>query len=195
MGEWATMPPAKRARILWNMADELEARAEHIAALETLDNGKPISNPGIDVRSTIDVFRYFAGWADKITGQTIPTTGPVSCTPSASRWGRRRNCPLEFSDQLGVMEVAPALACGNTVVLKPAEQTPLTALERPASARRPDFLQGYSTSSLVTDFSRCGTGESSRREQNRLHRLDDCRHRDRSQRRLHHETCITGIGR
>lgn len=129
-GDWGKMTGAKRAKILWRMADELESRADHIAALETADNGKPIFESKIDVAQTAGVFRYFAGWADKITGQTIPVDWdafvytlrePVGVVGAIIPW----NFPLNLAS----WKVAPALACGCTIVLKPAEQTPLTALE------------------------------------------------------------------
>ncbi len=129
-GDWATMKPSKRARILNKIADELQSRAERICQLETMDNGKPIFESQIDLKTTIDVFRYYAGWADKLAGETIPNNWdcliytvrePVGVVGAIVPW----NFPLNLAS----WKVAPALACGCTVVLKPAEQTPITALE------------------------------------------------------------------
>jgi acyl-CoA reductase-like NAD-dependent aldehyde dehydrogenase len=129
-GPWGTMPAAERGRILWKIADELEARIERITYLETLDNGKPIFESKIDLHQVIGVFRYFAGWADKIHGETIPVTGPQFVYTRREPVGVvGAIVPWNFPLLMASWKLAPALACGNTVILKPAEQTPLTALE------------------------------------------------------------------
>jgi acyl-CoA reductase-like NAD-dependent aldehyde dehydrogenase len=129
-GDWPAMSAAKRGRLLWTIADKLQERAETITRLETLNNGKPIFEAQIDLKQAVDVFRYYAGWCDKIHGETIPVAGgdfvytrrePIGVVGAIIPW----NFPLLMVS----WKVAPALACGNTVVLKPAEQTPLTALE------------------------------------------------------------------
>ena len=127
---WGSMNPHKRSRLLWNLADLLEANAEELAHLETADNGKPLfESLKVDLPSVVENFRYFAGLADKVQGSTIPVAGPflnytlrepVGVVGIITPW----NFPLSLAAWKG----APALACGNTVVLKPAEQTPLTAL-------------------------------------------------------------------
>ena len=127
---WRRMNPHKRSRLLWKLADALEANADEIAALETADNGKPyFESRQVDLPSVVENFRYFAGLADKIEGSTIPVAGPflnytlrepVGVVGCITPW----NFPLS----LATWKVAPALACGNAVILKPAEQTPLTAL-------------------------------------------------------------------
>ena len=142
-GPWRTMAPADRAAMLWKISSAIEARAEELTRLECLDNGKPIREARIDIREAIDAFRYYAGWTTKIEGETIPVRGnvlnytvrePVGVVGAIIPW----NFPL----LMAAWKVAPALACGNTMVLKPAEQTPLTALElavdraRGRSARR-----------------------------------------------------------
>ena len=127
---WSRMDAAKRGEILWRMADIIEARASELARIETLDNGKPLREAQIDVATVIDAFRYYAGWATKLEGETIPVRGnmlnytlrePLGVVGAIIPW----NFPLVMAS----WKVAPALACGNTIVLKPAEQTPLTALE------------------------------------------------------------------
>mmetsp|Transcript_28485 Transcript_28485/g.91240 ORF Transcript_28485/g.91240 Transcript_28485/m.91240 type:complete len:392 (+) Transcript_28485:329-1504(+) len=130
LGPWPKMSGRERGRILFRFADLLEAHAEELAALETLDNGKPLFfSRNADIPLSIDHFRYFAGWADKIHGKTIPVDGdlfaytlhePIGVVGQITPW----NFPL----LMAAWKVAPALACGNTVVLKVAEQTPLTAL-------------------------------------------------------------------
>jgi acyl-CoA reductase-like NAD-dependent aldehyde dehydrogenase len=129
-GPWPRMTGAERGAILWKLADLLQANAQELAELESLDAGKPISDTTrIDVPLTIACFRYFAGYADKIEGETIP-----------SRWGSFNYTlreplgvvacivPWNYPLLLASYKLAPALACGNAVVLKPATQTPLTAL-------------------------------------------------------------------
>src|SRR5690606_19253151 len=108
----------------------IEKRADLLAHLEVMDNGKTIREARIDVQTAADAFRYYAGWTTKLEGETIPVRGnvvnytlrePVGVVGAIIPW----NFPLVMAS----WKVAPALACGNTVVLKPAEQTPLTALE------------------------------------------------------------------
>ncbi|HEX2168005.1 MAG TPA: aldehyde dehydrogenase family protein [Longimicrobiales bacterium] len=127
---WRRMDAADRGAILWRMADIVEQRADALARLEVLDNGKPIREAKIDIRQSIDALRYYAGWTTKLHGATIPVRGnmlnytlrePVGVVGAIIPW----NFPL----LMAVWKIAPALACGNTVVLKPAEQTPLSALE------------------------------------------------------------------
>jgi acyl-CoA reductase-like NAD-dependent aldehyde dehydrogenase len=132
---WAGLDAADRGALLWRFADAIEARASELARLETLDNGKPIREAQIDVRMTVDVMRYYAGWTTKLEGETIPVRGnvlnytlrePVGVVGAIIPW----NFPM----LMAAYKLGPALACGNTVVLKPAEQTPLTALELAAIA-------------------------------------------------------------
>ncbi len=129
-GPWAKMSARERGRLIRALADRLLARADDIARLETLHNGKPISESrNIEIPAAAECFEYYAGWADKVMGETIPVKGnyltytlrePVGVVAAIVPW----NFPL----LLAAWKVAPALACGNTVILKPASQTPLTAL-------------------------------------------------------------------
>jgi acyl-CoA reductase-like NAD-dependent aldehyde dehydrogenase len=128
--QWAGMDAADRGNLLWKVADALEARREALMSIEAVDNGKPLREAQFDLQEAIDAFRYYAGWTTKLEGETIPVRGnvlnytvrePVGVVGAIIPW----NFPLEMA----AWKVAPALACGNTVVLKPAEQTPLTALE------------------------------------------------------------------
>jgi acyl-CoA reductase-like NAD-dependent aldehyde dehydrogenase len=142
--EWRRMNPHKRAKLLWKLADALAANADELAALETADNGKPFfESRKVDLPSVVENFRYFAGMADKIEGSTIPVAGPffnytlrepVGVVGIITPW----NFPLS----LAAWKVAPALACGNAVVLKPAEQTPLTALRLGELAAEVGFPEG-----------------------------------------------------
>lgn len=132
---WRRMDAADRGTLLWRIADAIEARADELLRLEVIDNGKPIREAKFDLRQAIDAFRYYAGWTTKLEGETIPVRGdvlnytlrePVGVVGGIIPW----NFPL----LMAAWKVAPALACGNTMVLKPAEQTPLSALELAAIA-------------------------------------------------------------
>jgi len=129
-GPWGKMSARERGRIVWKIGEKLLERADEIARLETLHNGKPIfESRQIEVPASAECFQYYAGWADKIHGETVPVKGnfltytlrePVGVVAAIVPW----NFPL----LLTAWKVAPALACGNTVIIKPASQTPLTAL-------------------------------------------------------------------
>jgi len=129
-GPWSKMSAAKRSRLMYKLADLMEEHKEELAMLETLDNGKPIrETKNADIPLSIEHMRYYAGWATKIVGQTIPVSGsyfnytrhePVGVVGQIIPW----NFPL----LMAMWKLGAALATGCTVVLKPAEQTPLTAL-------------------------------------------------------------------
>jgi aldehyde dehydrogenase (NAD+) len=128
-GPWADQLPAARARLLYRIGTLLREQAEELAEMETLDCGKPIGQARADVRTSAQYFEYYAGVADKLFGATIPVgkqyldytiREPIGVTAHITPW----NFPLAVACR----GIAPALAAGNTVVLKPAEQTPLTAL-------------------------------------------------------------------
>jgi acyl-CoA reductase-like NAD-dependent aldehyde dehydrogenase len=138
------MDPHKRARLLWKLADLLEANADELAEMETRDNGKPyFESRKVDMPSIVENFRYFAGIADKLEGQTIPVSGPNFTYTMRDPIGVV-GCivPWNFPLSLAAWKVAPALACGNTVVLKPAEETPLTALRLGELAAEAGFPPG-----------------------------------------------------
>ena len=130
-GKWSKLSARDRGRLLYKLAQLIESRAQELAELETADNGKPIKESlYIDIPSVVENFEYFAGWATKIEGETIPVPGqmfnytlrePVGVCGQIIPW----NFPL----LMAAWKLAPALAAGNTVVLKPAEQTPVTAME------------------------------------------------------------------
>ena len=129
-GPWGNMSARERGRLVRRLADRLLERVDGVARLETLHNGKPISESrNIEIPAAAECFEYYAGWADKVMGETIPVKGnhltytlrePIGVVAAIVPW----NFPL----LLAAWKVAPALACGNTVILKPASQTPLTAL-------------------------------------------------------------------
>jgi aldehyde dehydrogenase (NAD+) len=127
---WRKMSASERGRLIWRLADLIEQNIDELAELETLDNGKPIfESRYVDMPMVVDVLRYYAGWATKIHGETVNNfetaftytlREPVGVVGLIVPW----NFPL----LLASWKLGPALACGNTVLLKPAEQTPLSAL-------------------------------------------------------------------
>jgi len=129
-GPWPEMSAAERARVLWKMGDLVDKYNEELGTLETLDNGKPIfESRQIDMPMVAEVFRYYAGWATKIHGETVPVRGPFLHYTLREPLGVvAAIVPWNFPLLLASWKIAPALAAGNTVVLKPASWTPLTAL-------------------------------------------------------------------
>src|ERR1700674_5124313 len=134
-GPWSKITPSARGRMIWKIGDLIEKHLEEFAQLESLDNGKPLTVARVaDVPLAADMFRYMAGWATKIEGNTIPISSgggkaqflaytvrePVGVVAQIIPW----NFPL----LMAAWKLGPALATGCTVVLKPAEQTPLSAL-------------------------------------------------------------------
>src|ERR1700726_3428494 len=135
-GPWSHMTPSERGRIMWRIGDLLDEHLEEFAALETLDNGKPLTVArAADVPLAAELFRYMAGWATKIEGNTIPLSVPYAPDAQFHAYTLREPIgvvgqiiPWNFPLLMAAWKLGPALATGNTVVLKPAEQTPLTAL-------------------------------------------------------------------
>ena len=135
-GPWSRMTSSERGKLVWKLADLLEEHLEEFATLETLDNGKPLAVArAADVPLAVDMFRYMAGWATKLEGTTIPISVPY--TPGAQYLAYTLREPVGVVGQIipwnfpllmAAWKLAPALASGCTVVLKPAEQTPLSAL-------------------------------------------------------------------
>jgi aldehyde dehydrogenase (NAD+) len=128
-GPWSTMDARERGRRLYEWAALIDKHQDPMARLEVLDNGKPISDAVGDVGFAAETIRYFAGWTDKIEGKTIPTSGPFFTHTRREPVGV---CgliiPWNYPLAMAAWKVGPALAAGCTAILKPAEQTPLTAL-------------------------------------------------------------------
>jgi phenylacetaldehyde dehydrogenase len=148
-GPWSRMTPSDRGRIIWKIGDLILDHAEELAQLESLDNGKPYAVAlGADVPLAADLFHYMAGWATKITGQTIDISVPYMPGANFHSYTLREPIgvvgqiiPWNFPLLMAAWKLGPALTTGCTVVLKPAEQTPLTALrlaELVAEAGVPD---------------------------------------------------------
>jgi aldehyde dehydrogenase (NAD+) len=143
-GPWPKMSAAERGRLLNKLADGIEAQADELASLESLDNGKPVKDAlAADLPLTIKCYRYYAGWADKNHGKTIPIEGPYFCYTRHEPVGVvGQIIPWNFPLLMQAWKWAPALACGCTSVLKPAEQTPLTALKVAQIAQEAGFPDG-----------------------------------------------------
>src|SRR5262245_47002439 len=130
-GAWPEMTASERGRLLWKLADLVEANGDELAELESLDNGKPRAIArAADVPLAVDLLRYMAGWATKVEGRTIPISVPghVAWTLREPIGVVAQIIPWNFPLLMAAWKLGPALAAGCTVVLKPAEQTPLTAL-------------------------------------------------------------------
>jgi len=130
-GPWRSMPPAQRAQILWRVGDLIDEHADELAELETRDQGQPIGIARqVSVAASAEHFRYYAGWVTKLAGDTNPLS-----FPNTFNYTLREPVgvcglivPWNFPLMITSWKIAPALACANTCVVKPAEQTPLTAI-------------------------------------------------------------------
>ncbi len=129
---WSRLKPTERGRMVWRLADVLEAHADELAEIESLDNGKPIHDArAVDLPFSCELLRYMAGWSTKITGQSIPISAPGDWHAYSMREPVGvvgQIIPWNFPLMMAVWKIAPALAAGCTIVLKPAEQTPLSAI-------------------------------------------------------------------
>jgi len=130
-GKWSRLSARDRGRLMYKLAQLIEAKAPELAALETADNGKPIRESSyVDIPQVIENFEYFAGYATKIEGETIPVPGQMFNYTLREPLGVcGQIIPWNFPLLMAAWKLAPALAAGNTIVLKPAEQTPVTAME------------------------------------------------------------------
>jgi phenylacetaldehyde dehydrogenase len=131
-GVWAKVSPSEKSRFLWRIADLIERDLEELAELESIDNGKPYSVARVaDLPLAVDMFRYMGGWATKLGGRTIPWSLPgqfLSYTVKEPVGVVGQIIPWNFPLLMAAWKIAPALAAGCTIVLKAAEQTPMTAL-------------------------------------------------------------------
>uniref|UniRef100_H3BEP7 Retinaldehyde dehydrogenase 3 n=1 Tax=Latimeria chalumnae TaxID=7897 RepID=H3BEP7_LATCH len=141
---WRQMDVSSRGRLLQRLADLIERDRVILATLETMDTGKPFLHAFfIDLEGCIKTLRYFAGWADKIQGKTIPVDDTFMCFTRHEPVGVcGAIIPWNFPLLMFVWKIAPALCCGNTIVIKPAEQTPLTALHVGALVKEAGFPPG-----------------------------------------------------
>ncbi|HET7586266.1 MAG TPA: aldehyde dehydrogenase family protein [Gemmatimonadaceae bacterium] len=140
---WRRMSARRRGELLLRLGELCMQHRDELARLETLNNGKPLFESAIDVKLTAETFRYYGGWADKIHGEVVPVDGPfLNYTLREPLGVVGAIVPWNFPMSLAAWKVAPALACGNTVVLKPSEQTPFTALRMAELALEAGFPAG-----------------------------------------------------
>ena len=179
-GPWSRMTPSERGRIIWRIGDLILAHTDELAQLESLDNGKPFAvAQAADVPLAADLFHYMAGWATKIEGNTINISVPYMPGANFHSYTLREPVgvvgqiiPWNFPLLMAAWKLGPALATGNCVVLKPAEQTPLTALrlaELIAEAGVPDGVVN-----VVTGFGETAGAALAAHddvEQGRVHRV------------------------
>ena len=155
-GPWSKMDARDRGRLMNKLADLMEANLEELAALESLDNGKPIRDArAADLPLAVDCLRYYAGWADKLTGDVIPIRGNYFCYTRREPVGVvGQIIPWNFPILMAAWKWGPALASGCTIVMKPAEQTPLTCLRLAELAQEAGFPDGVIN--IVTGYGETG---------------------------------------
>ncbi|WP_416566298.1 aldehyde dehydrogenase family protein [Nocardia testacea] len=166
-GPWGRLKSNQRERLIWRIGDLLSERAEIFGQLESLDNGKSAAiAQHVDTEWAADVFRYYAGWATKIEGSTVNVSMPFSTAAEFHAYTLREPVgvcgqivPWNFPLLMAAWKIAPALAAGNTVVLKPAEQTPLTALLLGALFEEAGFPPGVVN--VITGYGDAGAALSS----------------------------------
>ena len=180
---WRAVAPADRARLLHRLADALTAQQEELAVLEARNAGKPIGDARGEMGMVADVFRYYAAAPERNLGDTIPVSGGVAMTFREPLGVVALITPWNFPLNIASWKLAPALAAGNTVVHKPAELTPLTALELEKIALAVGIPEGV-VNVVAGPGSTAGSaiGGASRRRQGRLHGIDGGRRADRRDR-------------
>ncbi len=157
-GPWRKMTPSDRGRIIWKIGDLILEHLDELAELESLDNGKPLAVAKVaDVPLAADLFHYMAGWATKVEGSTIPITVPYAAGAMFHAYTLREPIgvvgqiiPWNFPLLMAAWKLGPALATGNTIVLKPAEQTPLSAIRLAELALEAGLPEGVLN--VVTGF-------------------------------------------
>ena len=187
-GPWSRMTPSERGRLIWRIGDLILEHADELAQLESLDNGKPFGVArAADVPLAADLFHYMAGWATKIEGNTINISVPYMPGANFHSYTLREPLgvigqiiPWNFPLLMAAWKLGPALATGNCVVLKPAEQTPLTALRLAGADRRGRRARrrGERGTRLRRDRRR-SPGRPQRRRQGGVHRFHRGRQADR----------------
>ena len=157
-GPWPNMTPSQRGRLVWKLGDLIYEHLEELAQLESLDNGKPISVArAADVPLAADLFHYMAGWATKLEGNTIPLSVPYAPGVTFHAYTLREPVgvvgqiiPWNFPLLMAAWKLGPALATGCTVVLKPAEETPLSGLRLGELTQEAGFPDGVVN--IITGF-------------------------------------------
>src|SRR5262249_39124944 len=142
-GPWNKIDAAERGRLLFKLADLVERHAEELAVLEALNSGKTITDARGDLQGVVNTLRYYAGWADKIEGRTVPVRGNFLCYTLRQPVGVvGQIIPWNFPLLMLAWKWGPALACGNTIVMKLAEQTPITGIKLAELALEAGFPAG-----------------------------------------------------
>src|SRR6476620_6197400 len=142
-GPWSTMDAADRGKLLFKLADLVDEKADELAELESLNCGKTITDSKGDMAGVSNTLRYYAGWADKVEGRTVPVRGNfLSYTLRQPVGVVGQIIPWNFPALMLAWKWGPALACGNTIVMKLAEQTPLTGMRVAELARDAGFPDG-----------------------------------------------------
>lgn len=162
LGPWSRISPSDRGKMIWRIGDLIEKHNDELAQLETVDNGKPFAVARVaDVPLAADIFRYMAGWCTKIEGNTIPITVPYAPAANFHAFTLREPVgvvgqiiPWNFPLLMAAWKLAPALACGCTVILKPAEQTPLSAIRLGELIQEAGIPDGVVN--IVTGFGQAG---------------------------------------
>ena len=183
-GDWGKLNAAKKSALIYKLSELIMANRDELAELESLDQGKPLAYAKGDIAAAANHLAYYAGWPTKIEGETIPVSTkdmlvytrkePVGVCAQIIPW----NFPLLMAS----WKISPALAAGCTLILKPAEQTPLTALRLGELVAEAGFPPGVDQHPHRRRRDRQGAGRAPRGRQDRLHRLDRGRPRDRRQR-------------
>ena len=170
---WRALAPAARAARLRALADTLESHLEELALLEARNAGKPIGDARGEIGMVVDTFRYYAGAPERLLGDTIPVAGGQAFTVREPLGVVGLIVPWNFPLTIAAWKLGPALAAGNTVVLKPAELTPLSALrfaELASESGLPDGVVNVVVGPRADLWS--AAGRTPRRRQDRVHRLD-----------------------
>ncbi|VVC41640.1 Hypothetical protein CINCED_3A010432 [Cinara cedri] len=141
--EWRTMDSSARGQLMYKLATLIEENKNDLAYLESLDNGKPLEDSLLDISMAVSTYQYYAGFADKIHGKTIPADGPYIAFTKLQPVGVvGQIIPWNYPILMMAWKLGPALATGCTIILKPAEQTPLTALHVAALTKKAGFPDG-----------------------------------------------------
>jgi aldehyde dehydrogenase (NAD+) len=155
-GPWSQMHPAERGRLILKLAQLVQENAQQLSEIDAINAGKPVTNSlRVDLPAAVDCFEYYAGWADKIHGETVPVRGPMFTYILRQPVGVvGQIIPWNFPVMMAAWKLAPALATGCTVVLKPAEQSPLSALRLGELCLEAGFPPGVVN--IVTGFGETG---------------------------------------
>ncbi len=193
---WRAVTPGDRATLMRRLADAIESHADDLSVLEARNAGKPIGDARGEIGMVVETFRYYAGAPERLLGQTIPVAGGIDLTFREPLGVVGLIVPWNFPLTIASWKIAPALAAGNTVVLKPAELTPLTALQLESIALESGLPEGVlNVVAGPGSVGRQAAGRAPRRGQDRVHRVDLGGPRDHGRRREHDQARDARAGR